>query len=86
MEDLIWADNVTKKEILGLHGVMEERNIPHTIKRREATWVCHILCRTCRLKYINEQKIEGTGTRRRRKDLLDNIKETKGTGILNMQH
>jgi hypothetical protein len=58
---------------------MEERNIPNTIKRRKVTWIGHILCRTCRLKHVIEEKIEGMRTReRRRKGILDNIKETKG--------
>ena len=28
-----------------LHGVKEERNIIHTVKRRKATWIGHILRR-----------------------------------------
>jgi hypothetical protein len=30
-----------------LHSVKEERNILHTIKRRKANWIGHILCRNC---------------------------------------
>jgi hypothetical protein len=42
-----------------LHGVKEERNILHTIKRRKANWIGHILCRKCLLSHVIEGKIEG---------------------------
>jgi hypothetical protein len=66
-----------------LHRVKEERNIVHTIKRRKANWIGHILCRNCLLKHVIEGKLEGrikvTGRRgRRRKLLLDDCKETRG--------
>jgi hypothetical protein len=59
-----------------LHRVKEERNILHTIKRRKANWIGHILHSNCLLKYIIEgmieERIEVTGRRRRRrKQLLD---------------
>jgi hypothetical protein len=62
-----------------LHIVKEERNIVHTIKRRKANWIGHILRRTCLLKHVIEGKLEGriemTRRRgRRRKQLLDNLK------------
>jgi hypothetical protein len=62
--------------------VKEERNIVHTIKRRKANWIGHILCRNCLLKHVIEGKIEGriemTGRRgRRRKQLLDDINEKR---------
>jgi hypothetical protein len=62
-----------------LHRVKEERNIVHTIKRRKANWICHILRRNCLLKHVIEGKVEGridmTGRRgRRRKQLLDDLK------------
>jgi hypothetical protein len=34
MEEISWTDRVRNEEIL--HGVKEERNILHTIKRRKA--------------------------------------------------
>jgi hypothetical protein len=37
----------------------EERNILHTIKRRKANWICHILRRNCLLKHVIEGKLEG---------------------------
>jgi hypothetical protein len=62
-----------------LHRVKEERNIVHTIKRRKANWIGHILRRNCLLKHEIEGKLEGriemTGRRgRRRKQLLDDLK------------
>jgi hypothetical protein len=38
----------------------EERNILHTIRRRKANWIGHILHRNCLLKHIIEGKIRGT--------------------------
>jgi hypothetical protein len=63
-----------------LHRVKEERNILHTIKRRNANWIGHILRRNCLLKHVIEGKVEGridmTGRRgRRRKQLLEDLKE-----------
>jgi hypothetical protein len=65
-----------------LHRVKEERNILHTIKRRKANWIGHILSRNCLLKHVIEGKLEGriemTGRRgRRRKQLLDDLTEKK---------
>jgi hypothetical protein len=65
-----------------LHRVKEERNIVHTIKRRKANWIGHILGRNCLLKHVIEEKVEGriemTGRRRRiRKQLLDDLKEKR---------
>jgi hypothetical protein len=65
-----------------LHRVKEERNIVHTIKRRKANWIGHILRRNCLLKNVIEGKLEGriemTGRRgRRREQLLDDLKEKR---------
>jgi hypothetical protein len=65
-----------------LHRVKEERNIVHTIKRRKANWIGHILRRNCLLKHIIEGKIEKRQevTRRRgrrSKQLLDDPKEKR---------
>jgi hypothetical protein len=74
-----WTDPV-KNGVL--HGVEEERNILHTIKRRKANWIGHILSRNSLIKHVIEGKIEGriegTGRRgRRRKQLLHDLKETR---------
>ena len=63
--------------------VKEESNTLHTVKRRNAKRVGHILLRNCFLKHDIEGKIEGkievTGRRgRRRKQLLDHLKEKSG--------
>jgi hypothetical protein len=66
-----------------LHRAKENRNILHTIKRRKANWVDHILHRNCLLKHNIEGKIEGETEvlerqGRRRKQLLDDLKVTRG--------
>jgi hypothetical protein len=65
-----------------LHRVKKQRNILHTIKRRKANWIGHILRRNCLLKHGIEGKLEGRtemmGSRgRRRKQLLDDLKEKR---------
>jgi hypothetical protein len=50
MEKISWTDRVTNEEVL--HRIEEERNILHTIKRRKANWIGHILCRNCLLKHV----------------------------------
>jgi hypothetical protein len=40
-------------------SVKEERNIVHTVKRRKANWIGHILRRNCFLKHTVEGNIEG---------------------------
>jgi hypothetical protein len=80
MEKIIWTDRVRNEEVL--HRVKEERNIVHAMKRRKANWIGHMMCRNCLLKHVIKGKIEGriemTGRReRRRKQLLDNLKETR---------
>jgi hypothetical protein len=44
MEKISWTDGV-RNEVF--HRVREERNIVHTIKRRKANWIGHILRRDC---------------------------------------
>jgi hypothetical protein len=65
-----------------LRGIREERNIHYIVKRSKANWVGNILRRNCLLKQVIEGKIEGrmelTGRRRRRrKQILDKLKETR---------
>jgi hypothetical protein len=57
MEKISWTDHVRSEE--ALHRVIEERNIIHTVKRRKANWIGHILRRNCLLKHIIKGKIEG---------------------------
>jgi len=54
----------------------------HTI-RKKANWIVQILDRNYFIKQGIENKIEETGRRgRRHKQLLDNLKETRGYCIL----
>jgi hypothetical protein len=83
MEKISWTDRVRNEEVL--HGVKEERNILHTIKRRKANWIGHILHRNCLLKQVIEGKVEGRiemmGRRgRRRKQLLETLRKREDTG------
>jgi hypothetical protein len=48
MEKISWTDRVNSEAVL--HRVKEERNILHTIKRRKANWIGHILRRNYLLK------------------------------------
>jgi hypothetical protein len=66
-----------------LPRVKKERNILHTIKRRKAYWIGHILRRNWLLNHVTEVKIERRikvkGRREgRRKQILDDLKEKRG--------
>ena len=37
----------------------DEKNNPHTIKRRKGNWIGHILRRNCLLKHLIGEKMEG---------------------------
>ena len=63
--------------------VKEQRNILHEISKRKANWIVHILRRNCLLLRVIEGEIRGgievTGRRgRRRRKLLDNLKDGRG--------
>ena len=63
--------------------VSEQRNILREIRKRKANWIGHILRGNCLLKQVIEGKIKGdmdvTRRRgRRRKKLLDNLKDRRG--------
>jgi len=59
--------------------VNEQRNILHEIIKRKANWICHILRRNCLLKQVIEGKIKGQiEVTRRRKKLLDDLKDRRG--------
>jgi len=79
LERISWADLARSEEVL--HKGKEDKNALHAKNKREDNWIGHILCRNCLLKHIIERKIEGkiemTGrVGRRRKQLLDDLKET----------
>jgi hypothetical protein len=72
---------VRKEEVL--LRVKEQRNILHEINKRKAKWIGHILRTNCLLQRVIEGKIKGTievtGRRgRRRRKLLDDLKERRG--------
>ena len=76
-----WTDHVRNEEVL--LGINEQRNILHEIRKREGNWIGHILRRNCLLKQVIEGKIKGeidvTRRRgRRRKKLLDDLKDRRG--------
>ena len=63
--------------------VNEQSNTLHEITKRKANWIGHILHRNCLVKQITEGKIKGQieVTRRqgrRRKKLLDDLKDRRG--------
>jgi hypothetical protein len=57
MEKISWTNRVRNEEVL--HRVKKERIIVHTIKRRKANWIGHILRRNCILKHVIQGKLEG---------------------------
>ena len=81
MEKISWTDYVRNEEVL--LRVSEQRNILHEISKRKANWIGYILRRNCLLKQVIEGKIKGememTIRRgRRRKKLLDDLKDRRG--------
>jgi hypothetical protein len=81
MEKISWTDHVRNEEVL--LRVKEQRNILHAIRKRKANWIGHILRRNCLLQRVTEGKIQGgievRGRRgRRRRKLLDDLKERRG--------
>jgi len=85
MGKISWTDHVRNEEVL--LRVKEQRNILYEIRKRKANWIGHILCRNCLLQRVIEGKIKGgievTGRRgRRRRKLLDDLKERRGDSHL----
>ena len=81
MEKISWTDHVRNEEVL--LRVNEQRNILHEIRKWNANWIGHILRINCLLKQAIEGKIKGqievTRRRgRRRKKLLDGLKDSRG--------
>jgi len=81
MEKISWTDNVRNEDVL--LRVKEQRNILHEILKRKTNWIGYILRRNCLLQRVTEGKIQGgikvTGRQgRRRRKLLDDLKERRG--------
>jgi len=80
MEEISWTDHVRNEVLL---RVKEQGNILHEIRKRKANKIGHILRRNCLLQRVIEGKIqegiEVTGRQgRRRRKLLDDLKERRG--------
>ena len=81
MEKISWTDHVRNEEVL--LRVSEQSSILHEIRKRKGNWIGHILHRNCLVKQIIEGKVKGqielTRRRgRRRKKLLDDLKNRRG--------
>ena len=81
MEKISWTDHVINEEVL--LRVKRQRNILHEICKQKVNWIRHTLRRNCLLQRVTEGKIQGgievTGRQgRRRKKLLDDLKERRG--------
>ena len=81
MEKSSWTDHVRNEEVL--LRVIEQRNILHEIRKQKDNWIGQILRRNCLLQQVIEGKIKGQieVTRRlgrRRKKLLDDLKDRRG--------
>jgi hypothetical protein len=85
MAKISWTDHVRNEDVL--LRVKEQRNILHEIRKRKENWIGHILRRNCLLQGVTEGKIQagievrGRQGRRRRK-LLDDLKESRGHSYL----
>jgi len=81
MEKISRTDSAENEE---LYRARKNRDISHTLKRRKANWTGENLLRNCLLTHVIEGNIEGTGTRgRRRKQIIDDLKEKKRYWNLN---
>jgi hypothetical protein len=81
MEKISWTDHVRNEEVL--LRFKEQRNILHEINKRKSKCIGHILRRNFLLQQVFEGKIkEGIEVTerlgRRRRKLLDDLKEMRG--------
>jgi hypothetical protein len=84
MEKNSCTDHVRNEVLLRVNGL---RNILHEIRKLKGDWISHILRINCLLRQVIEGKIKGgievTGRRgRRRRKLLDDLKERRGLSHL----
>jgi hypothetical protein len=80
LEKIRRTDRV-RNEKYYLESMRTEYCILQTVTGRKANWTGHTLNRNCLLKHVNEGKIEGRkevteGRRRKREQLLDDLKKT----------
>jgi len=81
MEKISWSDHVRNEEVL--LRVNEQRNILQEIRKRKANSNGHIFRRNCLLKQVIKGRIKGEievkrRRGRRRKKLLDGLKDRRG--------
>ena len=82
MEEIGWTDHVRNEEVF--LSVNEQKVILHEIRKRKANWIGHILRRNCLLKQVIEGKMKGEmEVTRRRKKLLNDLKDQRGYSHLN---
>jgi hypothetical protein len=62
MEKISWTDRINNEAML--HRVKEEMNIFHTIRRRKANWIGHILRRNCLLSHTIDGNIRDKKARK----------------------
>ena len=84
MEKISWTDHERNEEVL--LKFKEQKNILHEISKRNGKWISIFLHRNCLLQRVIKGKIkagiEVKGKRgRRRRKLLDDLKERKDTLI-----
>jgi hypothetical protein len=85
MQKISWTAHVRHEDVL--QRTKEERNTLHTIKSRTVNRIGHTLRKNCLLKHVFEGRTEGgievkRSRGRRRKQLLDDVKENRGYGKL----
>ena len=85
MEKISWTDHVRNEEVL--LRVNQQKNIRNEIRKGKANCIGHILHRNCLLKQVIEGKIKGEmevtrRQERRRKKLLDDLKDRRGYSYL----
>jgi hypothetical protein len=82
-ETVMWCgrrmEKISRTDRVRNEGVLK------TVTGRKASWTGHILNRNCLLKHVNEGKIEGRievmeRRVRKRKQLLDDLKQKNDTG------
>jgi hypothetical protein len=57
MDNVSWINRVRNEELL--HRVKENGNILHTLNRKKAKWIGHVLLSKCLLKHVIEGKTKG---------------------------
>ena len=67
-----WSEKVANEKFLQRVG--EKRRLLNNILRRKANWIGHILRRNCHLHDVIEGLMKVKGVRRRRRQLLDDLR------------